>query len=258
MVFNFYLHKARVMALCLLVTAGFIRAETTDPLLKTGDQRLQNARSAQTQVDSVYEKTQDIIKEYEARLESVESLEVYNRLLAKQLASQTEEITTLEQSIADAAVIERRITPLLQRMINSLEEFINLDMPFLIEERNERVEKLCAMLTRSDVSTAEKTRRVFEAFEIENDFGRSIEAYTTQVTVDGKSFDADVLRVGRISLMFTLIGQNTTGYWNLKENQWKIENGSSFRRFVEQGLKVARKETAPEMINIPVAYTQVQ
>ncbi len=249
----------RLMILTIgLLLGAATSANTTQPVLKTGEQRLQSAQKAQENIDSVYEQTQSLVKEYESRLESVESLEVYNRLLAKQLASQSEEIATLENSIADAAVIERRITPLLQRMINSLEEFINLDMPFLIEERRARVEKLRDMLTRSDVSTAEKCRRVFEAYEIENDFGRSIEAYTSQLSIDGKSYDADILRVGRVALMFVLIGQNTTGYWNVSEQKWQVKSGSSFRRFVEQGLKVARKETAPEMINVPVAYTQAQ
>ncbi|WP_317932397.1 DUF3450 domain-containing protein [Halioxenophilus sp. WMMB6] len=241
-----------------LVSALPLQADTTQPVLSEGEQRLLSAQQSQQQIDAIYEDTQAAIKEYETRLDSVDSLDVYNRLLARQLHSQQEEITTLQNSIADAAVIERRITPLMERMINSLAEFVELDMPFLLDERRQRVDGLRAMLARSDVSTAEKCRRVFEAFEIENEFGRSIESYKSQLQIDGKSYDAEVLRVGRIALLYSLIGQHSTGYWDVAKKQWQVDNSSAVRRFVEQGLKVAAKETPPEMINIPIAYSSAK
>jgi len=230
-------------------------ADTTDPVIKKEQERLQAGVASQKKIDTIYDSTQALMADYESKLESVASLEVYNRLLKRQLEGQESEMATLENSISDAAVIERRITPLLARMIDSLEMFINADMPFLLAERRARVVDLRELLTRSDVSAAEKCRRVFEAFEIENDFGRSLEAYKSQIEVNGSSHDAEVLRIGRIALMFQLIGQETTGYWSTQDNAWQVDTDGSYRRFVEQGLKVAYKETAPEMINVPISLT---
>lgn len=230
-------------------------AQSTDDVIERGQDRLQQGVESQKKVDKIFDETQSMLIDYQAKLESVDSLDVYNQLLKAQLDNQLKEITVLEQSILDAAVIERQIAPLLVRMIDSLGKFIAADRPFLLAERQQRVENLRNLLVRSDVSAAEKCRRVFEAYTIENDFGRTLESYTDQIEINGQSLDANILRVGRIALMFELIDQDQTGYWDQTSKQWREDSSASFKRFVDQGLKVANKETAPEMINIPVLLT---
>ena len=224
-------------------------------MIEQGQVRLQRAVESQHKIDEIYQNTQDLLAQYQAKLESVDSLTIYNQLLKSQLDNQQQEILTLESSIQQAAVIERQIAPLLVKMIDSLALFIKADVPFLQQERQQRITDLRAMLPRSDVSAAEKSRRVFEAYQIEIEYGRTLETYTSRLALDDQSHDADFLRVGRIALIFQLIGQDRAGYWDVTQKRWQSDDSRSFKRFVEQGIKVANKETAPEMINIPLILT---
>lgn len=252
-----YLHYLIALVVGLGV-ASIALAQTTEPVIEQGEKRLQAGVAAQDTVDQLFDETQSMLTQYQSTLESVESLEVYNRLLQAQLDNQAKELASVEQTILNAAVIERQIAPLLLKMIESLELFVEADMPFLLQERRKRVAGLRDLLVRSDVSAAEKCRRVFEAYRIENDFGRTLEAYTAQIQLDGQAWDAEILRVGRVALMFALIGQEQSGYWDAQAQVWQTDNTATFRRFVQQGLKVANKETAPDLINIPLALTQAQ
>ena len=226
-------------------------ADPTAPVIEAGEERLQQAQEAQEAIDQIHGETESLEEEYRQRLQQVDDLELYNELLNRKLENQNREMDKLEASIKDATQIERRILPLLDRMITTLREFIELDIPFLMEERTSRVDDLRNMLERSDVSVAEKVRRVFEAYQIEGEYGRSIEAYTTKLSVDGDTFDAEILRVGRIAMLYLGLGGERAGYWNPEDRTWIADTDRAFLRHVENGLKVARKEVAPELLTVP-------
>ena len=97
----------------------------------------------------------------------------------------------LSDSISNVALIERQIVPLMTRMVDALENFVQLDTPFLMKERTERVARLREMMERSDVTAAEKFRRVIEGYQIENDYGRTIEAYKGTTEINGNQLEVD-------------------------------------------------------------------
>ncbi|MEM9758141.1 MAG: DUF3450 domain-containing protein [Pseudomonadota bacterium] len=221
-----------------------------------GVERNDERRGAQAAVDEVHDQTRRLIDAYRAELRIVEGLETYIEMLDAQISNQENEISTLQTSITDVAVIERQILPLLARMIDGLEQFVALDLPFLGDERSERVRRLRDLLTRSDVTVAEKARRVFEAYQIESDYGRTIEAYRAKLAVNGGSFDADFLRVGRVALIYRTVGDERLGFWD--GDSWEALPDSPYRRYIEQGLKVARQEIAPELLTVPLATDRVE
>ena len=92
---------------------------------------------------------------------------------------------------------QRDLTPLLLQMIDSLERFVGLDLPFLTQERGERVAALKRLMTDPSVSSAERFRRVVEAYLIEGDYGRVFGAERQTLSVDGAEvLVVDHLRAG--------------------------------------------------------------
>lgn len=235
--------------------SGFAQ-DASDSVINEGQGRLRQNQSAQQSVNQLHEQTVDIVEEYQALLKVVDDLKIYNRIVGKQLANQEAEMRTLENSIANAAVIERQILPLLTNMLDALENFIQLDVPFLKQERLDRVAKLGRLIESSELTNAEKTRRVFEAFQIENDFGGTIETYKGKLQLEKGTFDVDFLRIGRVAFAYRTVGGDAYGYWHSAEEQWRVIDESLYQRNIDKGIKMARQELAPELITVPVVNTE--
>ena len=140
------------------------------------------------------------------------------------------------------------------RMLDGLGQFIELDIPFLLKERRERVARLKATMDQADVTAAEKFRAVLEAVQIENEYGRTIEAYKGSLEVkQGNTQEVDFLRIGRIALLYQSVGGNFNGYWDQASRSWKPLTEPEYRNYIAKGLQIARKQIAPELIMVPVS-----
>ena len=248
--------KTALLAALITSTGSAIAQDPAGPILSEEARRISENQQAQKRVDEVHEATLDLATEYQNKLKVVDGLKVYNALLQKQLNAQDIEVDTLRSSIANATVIERQMVPLMMRMLDGLDEFIALDVPFLLEERETRVSNLRALMERADLTVAEKSRRVFEAYQIENDYGRTLEAYKGKLDLGDRSYDVDFLRIGRIALLYRSVGNDRFGHWDTASNQWVETDQSQFKRNVDKGLKVARQEMAPELFTVPVPAVQ--
>lgn len=138
----------------------------------------------------------------------------------------------------------------MERMIDGLEQSVKLDIPFLMDERTKRVMDLKGIMERSDVSVAEKFRKVMEAYQIENEFGWTSEHFTQSLTIDGATRSFNMLRIGRIGLYFQSDDAKVTGRWDNEARQWVMDD--SARNEIRKGLRMARQLIAPELISIPV------
>ena len=221
-------------------------------LTETGISRSRTEQKVQQQVDQLHSDQQSLEADYRHLLKVTDGIRSYNQVLEQQINQQQRDISQLQQGIKDAAQMERQIIPLLRRMVSSLEAFVELDMPFLVTERRFRVQELQQLITRADISTAEKMRRVLQACQIENDYGRTLEAYRDQIDINGELIAADFLRVGRVALMYQTLDGQHTGVWHQQTAAWIPRNDHRFRQSLRQGLKMARKQVAPELLPVPV------
>jgi hypothetical protein len=240
-----------IYAFAGLSTQAF--AVSINEVMQEGEARADAGETAQKRVDSVADQTEKIINDFRTVTKVVDGLRVYNALLQTQLNNQEAEMQALSDSIANVALIERQIIPLMTRMVDALDEFVQLDTPFLKKERTERVARLREMMERSDVTAAEKFRRVIEGYQIENDYGRTIEAYRGSTDVNGTELEVDFLRVGRVSLLYQTIGGATTGAWDAETGAFVELPNATYQKQVSVGIKIARKQIAPDLLVVPVA-----
>ncbi len=210
------------------------------------------AAKAQARIDKTSDEATELLGQYRAVQEQIESAKAYNEQVQKLLDSQQGEMDLLRKQIDDATSIGREITPLMLRMIDSLDAFIKLDVPFLLEERTKRVATLRKMMNRADVADSEKFRRILEAYQIETEFGRTIEAYEAELNLKGKKRMVNFLRFGRIALMYLTLDESEAGVWNQESHSWDALP-SEYRASIKKGLRIARKQTAPDLIRIPVS-----
>jgi hypothetical protein len=243
--------SAFIFALTGLSTQAF--AASINEVMQEGESRADAGATAQQQIDSVADQTEKIINDYRTVTKVVDGLRVYNALLQTQLDNQEAEMQALNDSIANVALIERQIVPLMIRMVDALDEFVQLDTPFLKKERTERIARLREVMERSDVSAAEKFRIVIEGYQIENDYGRTIEAYKGSTEINGNELEVDFLRIGRVALLYQTVGGQHTGVWDATQGQFIELPPAPYQKQVLDGLKIARKQVAPDLLVVPVS-----
>jgi len=242
------------VALGVAATTGqtALGQDALDKIKATGKEKVVAGVKSQQRIDKLSDQTYDILQDYKTVNKQIEGLKVYNAQLEKQIKNQLLQIQQIEDSIEQVTVIERQITPLIIRMIDSLEQFVQLDIPFHKKEREERIAFLRKNLDRADLSVAEKFRQVLEAYKIENEYGRFIDSYTDTIDVDGRPREVNVLRVGRIALLFQTTDTEISGAWDQKNRQWvKVDRGQ-YRSAIMQGLRIAKKQAAIDVMNLPI------
>ena len=244
---------ATVATAAAVVVAGsvFAQSVTVDQVLEADLRRIQLAQESQERINEVVEGTRSLSDDYRAIMKEVDGLKVYNRLMTAQTNGQQATLDDIALSLDQVDNINRQIFPLMERMIDGLEQSIALDIPFLMDERNKRVSDLKDIMERSDVSVAEKFRKVMEAYQIEMDYGSSSEWYREELNVDGAVREYNMLRVGRIGLYFQSDDTNITGWFNADSGQFELL-GNEHRNEIRKGMRIARQLIAPELILIPL------
>jgi len=226
-------------------------ADTLAQTIQTENSIQQSAIKSQKNIDGLDDRTRKMLEQYRSATRQTKTLLTYNNHLQALLDSQKEEKASFEQQLEQIETTQREIVPLILNMQQSLEQFVQLDLPFLPEERQQRVSRLKEMMTRADVTNAEKFRRLIEAYQIENDYGNTIEAYRANIELGGATSSVDFLRLGRVALYYQRLDGSETGYWNNAEKRWE-PLPSEYRNSIRQGLRIARKETAPDLLTLPV------
>ena len=209
------------------------------------------SKDSQAVVSDLSDETQVLLGQYRLVLQQIDRLIAYNDYVERLIVDQEAQITDISKQLDQFALIERGIVPLMLDSIDTLDKFIDLDVPFLLEERKARVARLRTIMNLSDVTVSEKYRQIMDAYQIETTYGRDIEAYTGLLEIDGVSRQVDFLRIGRTSLTYQTPDQEETGFWNKQDKQWeKLPN--KYQNYVTQGLRVARKQVTPNLLELPI------
>lgn len=250
---NHRIHRLMASTLVALLAAISIPAgaASLDDVFAVAEDLNVQARQSQAKIDALTEETRELLGEYKTVLKEIEGLRVYNRQLEKQISNQEAEMATLTNSIDQVTVIERQITPLMLRMIDGLEQFISLDLPFLQSERISRLENLKDIMDRADVAVSEKLSQILRAYQIENEYGRTMEAYSDTINIAGVDRKVDVFKVGRISLVYQTQDGEETGVFNPTTREWEPLD-DSYKTPIQNGIRMARQQLTVDMLSLPV------
>jgi hypothetical protein len=205
---------------------------------------------AQQRIDQISDETQEMVAKYRQALTDTQSLRRYSEQLQVQVDAQKDELASVEKQLSDIENTSRDVLPMMQRMVDTLDKFVAADVPFLPEERAKRVSVLKDIMSRSDVPISEKYRRILEAYQIEMEYGRTLDAYNGKIGEGSGERSVAFVRVGRVALLYQTLDGNETGYWDQDQKKWVQDD--SYRSAVKSALAVARKEGAPDLLSIPI------
>jgi hypothetical protein len=193
----------------------------------------------------------DPVDEYDQLLRETEALEAYNALLLRQIAQQERRLTELQGAIGEVPDLERLVPPLIERMVDGLEEFVDLDIPFQEAERADRVAAMRNLVEDANVTDSEKFRRVLEAWEVENEYGRAVSAYTGTLDIGGTTRDVDFLQIGRVALLYQTQDLEQVGAWDPEQGAF-VALGTEHRNSIRQAIRMANNAVAPDLVLLPI------
>jgi TolA-binding protein len=235
-----------------------VNAQEVEPILDTSRAMVQATGQTQERIEQLDSRTQSLLSDYRANLKQLEQLNRYNASQQRQVDAQRREMDSLTNDINNIASLQRSIQPLMEDMVEALDQLIEADLPFLLDERRARVERLSALMDDPSRSPAQRYRLVVEAYQIENEYGRTIEAYRGDIEAAGRQFEnVEFLRIGRTSLTFRTDDDQTLMRFDPDSRQW-VELDLSFLPDIKMGSRIAREQIPPDLMFIPVRAPQTE
>lgn len=244
-----------IPALLIYFGASLFLSANSDPLedaVNIAGQDAQRAVEAQRTIDELADETDDLLAEYRLVLSQLENLNRYNQQMLAIVEDQESEMGTIRGQLAELETTRRDLTPLMFAMLETLEELIQTDIPFLLEERTNRLATLQELMTSSRVTIGERYRRIMEAYQIEMDYARNIESYSGHIELDGSNRTVNFLRLGRLALYFQTLDGQRSGIWDARNNRWHEVSSASARLGIQTGIRIAQRQAAPDILQLPL------
>lgn len=238
-----------LLSALLLAHSPYARS-APDPVGQALDATQQANRAAaasQSRIDRLDDQTRQMLERYRSALWQSQQLEVYAQQLEELAGNQEAERESLARQLAELERTERELLPLMLRMVQGLEQVVAEDLPFLQQERKERIEGVKRAMSDPSASNADRFRRILEAYQIEAEYGRTLGAERTQV----ENRSVDVLRVGRTALFYLTLDGKQGGYWEAVQKRWQPLDERHITQ-VRRGLRMAREVLAPDLLRLPM------
>jgi len=234
-----------------LTVSNFAAADALKDLQNAEAKIVKASAKSQTKINGIYEQTQELLAEYRNVVDQADVLEGYNDHVQAMVDDQKANIASLERQIAGIDKIKQGVVPLMYKMIDTLETFVDLDVPVNLEPRKERIANLRDIMTDSNVTTSEQFRLVLEAYEIEAGYGTIFDAYQAELDLGDKTITADFVHMGRIALIAQSLDYKQSWVWNNESRSWD-ELGEEYNKGITDTIRMARQQLPMDLTKLPV------
>jgi len=234
-----------------LPASSFAFADALTELQKAEAITYKASQRSQIKIDNIYEQTLDMLGEYRNTIDEAEVLAGYNDHVQRMVDDQMASIRSLENQIGSIDKTKQGVVPLMYKMIDTLEKFVDLDVPMKIDSRKERIAGLRNVMGDSNVSVSEQFRLVLEAYEIEANYGTVFSVYQGELDLGNQKLTADFVFMGRIALVAQSLDMKNSWVWNNDSRSWDVL-GDEYLSPVTDAIRMARKQIPLDMTKLPI------
>ncbi|USD67020.1 DUF3450 domain-containing protein [Vibrio sp. SCSIO 43136] len=235
------------------IASTSVHANTIEQSRKIEQSTNANAVASQKRIDKSAEQVLDKRAEIEQLEEEIANLELYRDHLQGLVHNQEQEMASLDAQVNDIKDTRQGVVPLMYHMIDGLKGLVDQDLPIKKPQRLARISKLEDLMQRADVSDAEKYRQILEAYQIEVDYGTKLAAYHQAITLpQGKVIEAELLNLGRLSLIARSLDNQHFWAWQQSNSQW-VALEPSRADSINRAYALANKQVAPQLITLPLS-----
>jgi len=195
--------------------------------------------------------------EYEKLEEETERLTAQNSELKKDVTARRSSVNALKRKILEVKRITKELNPFLEQTYDRLVRFVRDDVPFLKDERSRRIAGLRRILDDPGVSISEKFRKVMEALSVEAEYGSTVEVYQERITIDHRDIQANIFRLGRISLFFQTLDRKTSGYFDPAGYAWN-KFPPKYNREINAAMEMGARRRSVDLLDLPLGEVVVK
>lgn len=177
-------------------------------------------------------------------------------LTAAEQRQKAQNLALIQQKQASLR-IQKELFPFVQSVYDRLSSLVANDVPFLKEERTLRMSSLETVIKDPGVSVAEKYRRVMEALLVEAEYGATIEVYQEKVMMGGKATTGSIFRLGRVSLFFLSLDQQSCARFNVAQSAWQPLS-DAYLPAIRSAVEIGIKRKPVELLSLPIGGLALQ
>ena len=246
--------KSYLYLLSLLALLAMGNNADIDQILEENNNTIVESESSQDKVDNLSDEKDSLLAEWKVVVKQVEGLRIYNAQKRAQIKAQEDRLLVLENQTKEIDTTKRLIPGVMTNIALRLERDIKDNAPFLIDVRLGRVNQVLDILVDPTVTESERVRQVLEAVNIEREYGRTIETYEDAIVLDGEEKVVNILRIGRLALLYQLKDQSEAGVWDNELKEWvKVEG---YRIPIRDGIRMANKTAPLDLLSLPIKFKE--
>jgi len=234
---------AAVIGLFAIAGSATVAAQSVPELQSEGQRTTAADVRSQAKIDSLYEQGQELLFQYRGVIDEYENLKVYNDHVQRLVDDQNASLASLQRQIDGIEGTKQGVVPLMYKMIDSLEQFIELDIPIHKERRLERVAGLRDIMQEANITDSERFRQIVETYKAEMDYGAGLIAYEGKLQFQGEQISVDFFHLGRVALMAQSLDLKNGWIYNNETNEWEAL-GDEYLSSLTKAIRMARKQTA--------------
>jgi predicted RNase H-like nuclease (RuvC/YqgF family) len=244
-----------ILTMALGVSWGSGGAYAADRLERAIDLEIDGqkaAKASQLKVERLDDESRQMLEEYRLLTQQLQRTTLATKDLQSQVAEQSEEIERITQELAEIDRMRSEIDPLMLSMLETLDQLIEQDTPFLADERSARVNNLEEAFDERRGEMSDRFRQLLEAYQVEADYARNIEAYQAQLAQgEGQEIMVDFLRLGRVALFYQTLDGKQGGIWNNQQRVWQPLDSKHMAE-LSRAIRIARKQLPPDLMVLPL------
>ena len=237
----------------LLGTAalGPVHAQEGKSLSDTVARTVATQQETQKKQEAWAEEKNDLTARYRAAMAQVDYLDKTRAFEQKEVNSLDASIAELNRRMVESVKLKDNLEDTLNVVVDHLENRVNKDIPFLMNERRERIASVREAIAKPELSAAEKLRRVLEALQVEANYGNTVDVSQERIKVGDEEISADIIRIGRVSVFWRSPDGNRVGEFDRGTGQW-VEMDHKYAHVISDVREMVMRLRSTKVVTLPL------
>jgi len=246
---------ALAAALALALASGASHAQDAKALGETVTKTVETHRQTQKKQDDWANEQADMTARYRAARAQVDYLQKRKDFEEKEVRALDEGIAEMNRRLIESVRLQDNLEDSLNAVIGRLDQWVARDIPFLKEERSNRLAAVRAEVAKPDVTGAEKLRRVLEALQVEANYGNTVDVFQERIVVGDEEIFADILKIGRVSVYWRTPDGTRVGEYDRGQQKW-VALDPKYVAVINDTREMALRLRSTEVVSLPLGRIQ--